>query len=416
MNAAVPRPALTLPFDLERIRADFPILSEPVRGGRLAYLDNGATTQKPEAVLRAMDYYYRRQNSNVHRAIYDLAERATTAYEGARDRIARYLGAAREEIVFTRGTTEAINLVAYSYLLPRLKPGDEILLTGMEHHSNIVPWQLVAAQAGARVIVAPVTDNGELDYPAWRALLGERTRLVAVTHVSNTLGTINPIETLIAEAHAHGVPVLVDGAQAIAHLKVEVKALDVDFYACSAHKAYGPTGFGCLYAKREHLEAMQPWHGGGDMIRTVSFEGSTWNDVPYKFEAGTPDMAGAIGFAAALDYIESHGLAAIAAHEHALLEEATARLAEVPGLRLIGTAPRKGAILSFVMDCAHPQDIGTVLDQEGVAVRTGHHCTMPLMQRFGIPATVRASLGIYNGSDDIIQLERALHKVKRLFT
>jgi len=416
MNAAVPRPALTLPFDLERIRADFPILSEPVRGGRLAYLDNGATTQKPEAVLRAMDYYYRRQNSNVHRAIYDLAERATTAYEGARDRIARYLGAAREEIVFTRGTTEAINLVAYSYLLPRLKPGDEILLTGMEHHSNIVPWQLVAAQAGARVIAAPVTDNGELDYPAWRALLGERTRLVAVTHVSNTLGTINPIETLIAEAHAHGVPVLVDGAQAIAHLKVEVKALDVDFYACSAHKAYGPTGFGCLYAKREHLEAMQPWHGGGDMIRTVSFEGSTWNDVPYKFEAGTPDMAGAIGFAAALDYIESHGLAAIAAHEHALLEEATARLAEVPGLRLIGTAPRKGAILSFVMDCAHPQDIGTVLDQEGVAVRTGHHCTMPLMQRFGIPATVRASLGIYNGSDDIIQLERALHKVKRLFT
>ena len=416
MNAAVPRPAVPLPFDLARIRADFPILSEPVRGGRLAYLDNGATTQKPESVLRAMDYYYRHQNSNVHRAIYDLAERATTAYEAARDRIARYFGAAREEIVFTRGTTEAINLVAYSYLLPRLKAGDEVLITGMEHHSNIVPWQLVAAQAGARVVAAPVTDSGELDYPAWRALLGERTRLVAVTHVSNTLGTINPIETMIGEAHAHGVPVLVDGAQAIAHLKVDVKTLGVDFYASSAHKAYGPTGFGSLYARREHLEAMQPWHGGGDMIRTVSFEGSTWNDVPYKFEAGTPDMAGAIGFAAALDSIESHGLAAIAAHEHALLEEATARLAEVPGLRLIGTAPRKGAILSFVMDCAHPQDIGTVLDQEGVAVRTGHHCTMPLMQRFGIPATVRASLGIYNGSDDIVQLERALHKVKRLFT
>jgi len=416
MNAAVPRPAVPLPFDLARIRADFPILSEPVRGGRLAYLDNGATTQKPESVLRAMDYYYRHQNSNVHRAIYDLAERATTAYEAARDRIARYFGAAREEIVFTRGTTEAINLVAYSYLLPRLKAGDEVLITGMEHHSNIVPWQLVAAQAGARVVAAPVTDSGELDYPAWRALLGERTRLVAVTHVSNTLGTINPIETMIGEAHAHGVPVLVDGAQAIAHLKVDVKTLGVDFYASSAHKAYGPTGFGSLYARREHLEAMQPWHGGGDMIRTVSFEGSTWNDVPYKFEAGTPDMAGAIGFAAALDYIESHGLAAIAAHEHALLEEATARLAEVPGLRLIGTAPRKGAILSFVMDCAHPQDIGTVLDQEGVAVRTGHHCTMPLMQRFGIPATVRASLGIYNGPDDIVQLERALHKVKRLFT
>jgi len=416
MNAAVPRPAIPLPFDLERIRADFPILSEPVRGGRLAYLDNGATTQKPEPVLQAMDHYYRHQNSNVHRAVHDLAERATTAYEAARDRIARYLGAAREEIVFTRGTTEAINLVAYSYLLPRLKPGDEILVTGMEHHSNIVPWQLVAAQAGAKVVAAPVTDSGELDVEAWRGLLNERTRLVAVVHVSNTLGTINPVEALIREAHARGVPVLVDGAQAIAHLAVDVKALDVDFYACSAHKAYGPTGFGTVYAKRKHLEAMQPWHGGGDMIRTVSFEGSTWNDIPYKFEAGTPDMAGAIGFAAALDYIESHGLAAIAAHEHALLEEGTARLIGIPGLRLIGTARQKGGILSFVMDCAHPQDIGTILDQEGVAVRTGHHCTMPLMQRFGIPATVRASLGIYNGSDDLQQLERALHKVNRLFT
>jgi len=416
MNAAVPRPAIPLPFDLERIRADFPILSEKVRGGRLAYLDNGATTQKPESVLRAMDHYYRHQNSNVHRAVHDLAERATTAYEGARDRIAGYLGATREEIVFTRGTTEAINLVAYSYLLPRLKAGDEILVTGMEHHSNIVPWQLVAAQAGARVVAAPITDNGELDIEGWRGLLNERTRLVAVVHVSNTLGTINPVETLIREAHARGVPVLIDGAQAIAHLAVDVKALDVDFYACSAHKAYGPTGFGTLYAKREHLEAMQPWHGGGDMIRTVSFEGSTWNDIPYKFEAGTPDMAGAIGFAAALDYIEAQGLAAIAAHEHALLEEGTARLAAIPGLRLIGTATRKGGILSFVMDCAHPQDIGTILDQEGVAVRTGHHCTMPLMQRFGIPATVRASLGIYNGSDDLQQLERALHKANRLFT
>ncbi len=286
----------------------------------------------------------------------------------------------------------------------------------MEHHSNIVPWQLVAAQAGARVVAAPVTDSGELDVEAWRGMLNERTRLVAVVHVSNTLGTINPVETMIREAHARGVPVLVDGAQAIAHLAVDVKALDVDFYACSAHKAYGPTGFGALYAKCEHLKAMQPWHGGGDMIRTVSFEGSTWNDVPYKFEAGTPDMAGAIGFAAALDYIEAQGLAAIAAHEHALLEEGTARLAAIPGLRLIGTARQKGGILSFVMDCAHPQDIGTILDQEGVAVRTGHHCTMPLMQRFGIPATVRASLGIYNGSDDLRQLERALLKANRLFT
>jgi len=408
------RPAAP-PFDLARIRADFPILAEPVRGGRLAYLDNGATTQKPESVLRAMDYYYRHQNANVHRAVHDLAERATTAYEAARDRIARFLGAAREEIVFTRGTTEAINLAAYSYLLPRLKAGDEILLTGMEHHSNIVPWQLVAAQAGAKVVAAPLKDAGELDLAAWRGLLNERTRLVAVVHVSNTLGTINPVETLIREAHAHGVPVLVDGAQAIAHMAVDLKTLDADFYACSAHKAYGPTGFGVLYAKRAHLEAMQPWHGGGDMIRTVSFEGSTWNDIPYKFEAGTPDMAGAIGFAAALDYIEAQGLGAIAAHEHALLEQGTAQLSEIPGLRLIGTAARKAGILSFVMDCAHPQDIGTILDQEGVAVRTGHHCTMPLMQRFGIPATVRASLAIYNGADDLEQLTRALHKVRRLF-
>jgi cysteine desulfurase/selenocysteine lyase len=414
MNAQ-PRPSLPLPFDLERVRADFPILAEKVRGGRLAYLDNGATTQKPESVLRAMDHYYRHQNSNVHRAVHDLAERATIAYEGARDRIARYLGAAREEIVFTRGTTEAINLVAYSYLLPRLKAGDEILVTGMEHHSDIVPWQLVASRSGARVVAAPVTDRGELDLDAWRGLLNERTRLVAVVHVSNTLGTINPVEDLIREAHARGVPVLVDGAQAIAHLALDVKALDVDFYACSAHKAYGPTGFGALYAKREHLEAMQPWHGGGDMIRTVSFEGSTWNDIPYKFEAGTPDMAGAIGFAAALDYIDSLGLPAIAAHEHALLEEGTARLESIPGLRLIGTAAHKGGILSFVMDCAHPQDIGTVLDQDGVAVRTGHHCTMPLMQRFGIPATVRASLALYNNPEDLRQLEQSLHKVRRLF-
>ena len=416
MNAAVPRPAIPLPFDLQRIRADFPILAEKVRGGRLAYLDNGATTQKPESVLRAMDHYYRHQNSNVHRAVHDLAERATTAYEAARDRIARYLGAAREEIVFTRGTTEAINLVAYAYLMPRLKAGDEILVTAMEHHSNIVPWQLVAARTGAKVVAAPVTDRGELDFDAWRGLLNERTRLVAMVHVSNTLGTINPVEDAIREAHARGVPVLVDGAQAIAHLGVDVKALGVDFYACSAHKAYGPTGFGALYARREHLESMDPWHGGGDMIRTVSFEGSTWNDIPYKFEAGTPDMAGAIGFAAALDYIETQGLQAIATHEHALLEEGTARLAAIPGLRLIGTAPRKGSILSFVMDCAHPHDIGTILDQEGVAVRTGHHCTMPLMQRFGIPATVRASMGVYNGVDDLEQLERALRKAVRLFS
>lgn len=398
-------------LNLTRVRADFPILAEQARGKRLVYLDNAATTQKPEAVLRALDGYYRHQNSNVHRAVHDLAERATNAYEGARDRIARWFNATREEIVFTRGTTEAINLVARSFLQPRLQPGDEVLLTGMEHHSNIVPWQL----AGAKTVAAPVNDAGELLIEEWRKLLSPRTKLVSIVHCSNALGTINPIAEMIREAHTRGIPVLVDGAQAIAHIGVDVKALDVDFYVCSAHKAYGPTGFGTLYAKRAHLEAMPPWHGGGDMIKTVAFDGSTWNDVPYKFEAGTPDMSGAIGFAAALDYIESIGLDAIHAHEDALLHYATPRLQAISGLRLIGTAANKGGILSFTMEGAHPHDIGAILDQEGVAIRTGHHCTMPLMARFNIPATARASLALYNGTDDIDQLIVALHKVRRLF-
>lgn len=416
MNATQPsRSPAPASYELARIRADFPILAEPVRGGRLAYLDNAATTQKPESVLRALDDYYRHRNSNVHRAVHDLAERATIAYEGARDRIAAFFGVAREEIVFTRGATEGINLVAYAFLLPRLKPGDEILLTELEHHSNIVPWQLVAARAEARVVAARIEDDGRLDLEDWRAKLTPRTRLVAFAHVSNTLGTVNPVVAMVREAQARGLPVLIDGAQAVAHLPLDLRALGADFYAFSAHKLYGPTGFGVLYAKRERLEAMEPWHGGGDMIRSVSFEGSTWNEVPYKFEAGTPHIAGAIGLAAALDYVAGIGLENIGAHEHRLLEEATARLASVPGLRLIGTAPGKAGILSFVMDCAHPQDIGAALDQQGVAVRTGHHCTMPLMQRFGVPATVRASLALYNGSDDLEQLERALHKTRRLF-
>jgi cysteine desulfurase/selenocysteine lyase len=411
MTAAVRLHPSAGEFPLERIRADFPILREKVHGKRLAYLDNAATTQKPEAVLRALDSYYRTSNANVHRAVHMLAERATGLYEGARDRIARWFNAAREEIVFTRGTTEAVNLVARSFLQPRLKPGDEVLLTGMEHHSNIVPWQL----AGAKVVAAPVNDDGELILEEWLKLLSPRTRLAAVGHVSNTLGTVNPVADIVREAHARGIPVLIDGAQAIAHLLVDVRALDADFYTCSSHKAYGPTGFGVLYGKREHLEAMQPWQGGGDMIRTVAFESSTWNDVPYKFEAGTPDMAGAVGFAAALEYIESIGLAAIHAHEQGVLDYATPKLAEIPGLRLIGTAKNKGGILSFVMDHAHPHDIGAILDQEGIAVRTGHHCTMPLMQRFGIGATARASLAMYNGRDDIDQLVDALHKVRKLF-
>ncbi|MGH8446470.1 MAG: SufS family cysteine desulfurase [Solimonas sp.] len=399
------------PLDLAAIRAQFPILGEQVRGKRLAYLDNAATTQKPEAMLQAIDRYYRTSNANVHRAVHDLAERATTAYEASRDRIAAFIKAGREEIVFTRGTTEGINLVARSYLQPRIQPGDEVLLTGMEHHSDIVPWQL----AGATTVAAPIDDRGALIFDEWLKLFSPRTRLVAVAQVSNTLGTVNPIADIVREAHARGVPVLVDGAQGIAHMPVDVHALDVDFYAFSAHKLYGPTGFGVLYAKRAHLEAMQPWQGGGDMIRTVAFSGSTWNDVPYKFEAGTPDMAGAIGCAAAIAWLDAIGVEAVAAHEHALLDYGTRRLQEVPGLRIIGTAPGKAGILSFVMDGAHPQDIGSILDMEGVAIRTGHHCTMPLMERFQIPATARASLAVYNGEDDIDQLVAALLKVHRLF-
>ncbi|MEQ1438242.1 SufS family cysteine desulfurase [Fontimonas sp. SYSU GA230001] len=402
---------MTGPIDLARVRADFPILDESIHGKRLAYLDNAATTQKPDRVLRALDAYYRHQNANVHRAVHELAARATAAYESARERIAAWLNASRDEIVFTRGTTDAINLVARSFLGPRLSAGDEVLLTTMEHHSNIVPWQL----AGAKTVAAPVNERGELDIDAWRAMLNGRTKLVAVGHISNALGTINPIAELIAEAHARGIPVLIDGAQAIAHESVDVRALDVDFYAASAHKFYGPTGFGFLYAKREHLEAMPPRDGGGDMIRTVAFDGSTWNDVPYKFEAGTPDISGAIGAAAALDYIGALGLAAIATHEHAVLDYATERMRSVPGLRLVGTAARKSGILSFVMDKAHPQDIGSVLDMAGVAIRTGHHCTMPLMARYGLSATARASLAVYNGTDDIDQLIDALRTVNRLF-
>jgi cysteine desulfurase / selenocysteine lyase len=403
-------------FDQFLVRADFPILTEKIRGQRLAYLDNAATTQKPERVLRAIDDFYRHKNANVHRAIHELAERATAAYEGARDSIAAYFGAARDQVVFTRGTTEAINLVAWSFLRPRLEPGDEILLTEMEHHSNIVPWQLVAAEKGAKIVAAPVSDAGELVWDDFRERISTRTKMIALGHVSNTLGTINPVEDVIAEARQRGIPVLIDGAQAAAHLQVDFKELGADFYAVSSHKAYGPTGFGALLARYEHLEAMPPHNGGGDMIRTVAFEGSTWNDVPYKFEAGTPDMSGAVGFATALDYVQSLGREAIASHEHALLQQATERLAEIPGLRLVGTARNKSAIVSFVMDCAHPQDIASVLDMEGVAVRSGHHCTMPLMKRFGLSATARASFAMYNGRDDIEQLAGALEKVRRLFT
>ncbi|HXG27469.1 MAG TPA: cysteine desulfurase [Nevskiales bacterium] len=398
------------------MRADFPALQQNVHGRPLVYLDNAATTQKPRSVIEALVHYYERDNSNVHRGVHALSERATAAYESARERVRAFLNAAqREEIVFTRGTTESINLVAQSFLRPRLTPGDEILITGMEHHSNIVPWQLLCEQTGAVLKVVPITDDGELVYAEFERLLNRRTRLLGVVQVSNALGTVNPVARMIKAAHAQDVPVLVDGAQAVAHLPVDVRALDADFYAFSSHKIFGPTGLGVLYAKRRLLEDMPPYQGGGDMILTVSFERSTWNALPYKFEAGTPHIAGAVGLGAALDYLESVGLPGIAAHEHALLDYATDAVRTVKGLRLIGTANEKAGILSFVMDGVHPHDIGTIVDAEGVAIRTGHHCAMPVMERFGVPATARASFALYNTRADVDALVHALHRVNQLF-
>ncbi|HRP97574.1 MAG TPA: cysteine desulfurase [Rhodocyclaceae bacterium] len=401
--------------DFARLREDFPILARSVHDRPLVYLDNAATSQKPQSVIDCEAHYYRMLNANVHRGVHRLSQEATDAYEGARDTVQRFVNAAcREEIVFVRGTTEAINLVANSYG-SRFVAGDEIVITHMEHHSNIVPWQLACERSGAVLRVAPVDDHGELELDAFERLLGPRTRLVALTHVSNALGTINPVRELVARAHAHGAAVLLDGAQAVPHLRPDVQALDCDFYAFSGHKLYGPTGIGVLYGKAALLESMPPWQGGGDMIRRVSFDGTTFNDLPYKFEAGTPNMAGAIGLAAAIDYVSRIGFDAIAAHEHALLDHATERARATPGLRLIGTARDKAAILSFVLDDVHAHDVGTILDLHGVAVRTGHHCTMPLMERFGVPATVRASFALYNTRADIDALFEALAHVREVF-
>lgn len=398
-----------------RLRADFPIFERMVHGKPLVYLDNGATSQKPRCVIEAEAHYYARLNANVHRGVHRLSQEATDVYEAARDGVQRFLNAARrEEIVFVRGTTEAINLVANSYGA-RFKPGDEILITGMEHHSNIVPWQLACERTGAVLRVAPVNDRGELIVEEFARLLGPRTRFVALTHVSNALGTINPVRELVAMAHECGAPVLLDGAQAVPHLAVDVRALDCDFYAFSGHKLYGPTGIGVLYGKAALLDAMPPWQGGGDMIREVSFAGTTWNDLPYKFEAGTPNIAGAVGLGAAIRYLSDIGLERVAAHERALLAYATAQARAIPGLRLIGTARDKAAILSFVLEDVHAHDVGTILDLEGVAVRTGHHCAMPLMERFGVPATVRASFALYNTREDVDTLFAALHKVGEVF-
>lgn len=413
MNAPTP---LATHAPVLNCAADFPILSRPVQGRRLVYLDNGATTQKPTQVIEAERQFYEQSNANIHRGVHWLSQHATDLYEQGRERVRGLLNAARhEEIVFTRGTTEAINLVAFSWGLSALKQGDEIVLTGMEHHSNIVPWQLLCERTGAVLRVVPVTDSGELDMDSYRTLLGPRTRLVGVTHISNALGTINPVAEMVRLAHEVGAKVLVDGAQAVAHGTVDVQALDCDFYAFSGHKLYGPTGIGALYARYDILKDMQPWQGGGDMIHTVSFERSTYADVPQRFEAGTPNIAGVVGLDAAIRYVQDIGLEAIAAYEQSLLSIATAQLALLPGIRLIGTAEHKAGILSFVVDGIHPHDLGTILDMEGVAIRAGHHCAMPLMTRFGIPGTARASFALYNTQEDVDALIAGLRKAQKLF-
>ncbi|MEE4251040.1 MAG: cysteine desulfurase [Alcanivoracaceae bacterium] len=397
--------------DIAALRGQFPILSQSVRGKSLVYLDNGATTQKPEAVIQAVDAYYRECNSNVHRGAHYLSDEATARFENARQSVADFVNASREEIIWTRGTTESINLVASCYGAS-LKAGDEVVISTLEHHSNIVPWQMACQRSGAILRVIPLQADGSLDLTAYRALLNERTRIVAVTQVSNALGTVNPVAEMIRDARAVGAITVIDGAQAVSHFSIDVRALDCDFYAFSGHKLFGPTGIGVLYGRKALLEAMPPWLGGGEMIETVSFERSTWNRLPYKFEAGTPNIAGAVGLGAAIDWLQKQDRTALAAHEAALLHDATARAEAFAGMRLIGTAPGKVAVMSFLLDGAHPHDVGQLLDQQGVAVRTGHHCTMPLMDCLGIPGTVRASFSIYNDSTDIERLFNALEKVK----
>ncbi len=404
------------PLEPARIRAEFPALDQEVHGRPLVYLDSAATALKPRAVLAAIQEVYTRDCANIHRGVHLLSQRATEAYEAARGRVRRFLGAASDrEVIFLRSTTEAINLVAQAWGRPRLGPGDEILITGLEHHSNIVPWQILAEQTGARLRVAPLDEAGDVDREAWRRLLGPRVRLAALAHVSNALGTVNPVAEMVREAHAAGALVLVDGAQAVPHLPVDVQALGCDFYAFSGHKLYGPTGVGVLWAREAILAGMPPWQGGGDMIRSVTFERTEYNDLPWRFEAGTPHIAGAIGLGAAIDWLEALDREAVAAHETALLEAGEAILAGVPGLRFIGRARERAAVLSFVLEGIHPHDVGTVLDQEGVAVRTGHHCAQPVMDRYGVPATVRASLGVYNTLADLEALATALGRVREIF-
>jgi cysteine desulfurase/selenocysteine lyase len=403
-------------LDVAALRRDFPILAQTVHGHPLVYLDNAASAQKPRAVIEAERRAYEEFYSNIHRGVHSLSMKATDAYEEARGKVQRFLNAGSvKETILTSGTTAGINLVASTYGRKHVGSGDEVLVTGLEHHSNIVPWQMLCEEKCARLRVAPLDDEGRVVMEEYERLLSARTKMVAVAHVSNALGTVNPVRRMIELAHARGIPVLIDGAQAAPHLPIDVRALDCDFYALSAHKLYGPSGVGVLYGKQALLEAMPPWQGGGDMILSVTFEKTTYNDLPYKFEAGTPNIAGVIAFGAALDYVTAIGLDRIAAHEHGLLTYATRRLLEIPGLRIIGTAPEKAAVVSFVLEDAHPHDIGTILDYEGVAVRTGHHCAQPVMERYGVPATTRASMAVYNTTEEIDTLVRGLHKVREVF-
>jgi len=410
MSAASVTPvSAPAPLDVVAIRREFPVLSTSVHGKPLCYLDNAASSQRPQRVIDAVSNYYETTHANVHRGVHLLSQQATDLFEGAREKLRRFVNArSTREVIFVRGTTEAINLVAQSYARPRLRSGDEILISWLEHHANIVPWQMVCEQTGARLRVIPMTRAGEVDFAAFKELLTDRTRLLALTHVSNALGTIVPVQRFIAEARRRSVPVLLDGAQAAPHLEVDVQALDCDFYCFSGHKMCGPTGIGVLYGRESLLAAMPPWQGGGDMILAVSFERTIYNDLPFKFEAGTPHIAGAIGLGAAVDYLQAIGLDRIADLEHDLLEYATARLAAVPGLEIVGTAPRKAAVVSFTMQGIHPHDLGTILDSEGVAIRTGHHCAMPVMEFYGVPATARASFAFYNTRAEIDRLVDAL--------
>jgi len=403
------------PLDVEALRREFPVLSRVVNGRPLCYLDSAASSQRPQFVIDAISRYYETTHANVHRGVHKLSQEATDLFEGARETLRRFINArSTREVIFVRGTTEAINLVAQSYARPRLQPGDEILISWLEHHANIVPWQMVCEQTGAVLKVIPITRSGEVDYVAFESLLSDRTRLLALSHVSNALGTIVPVERFIREARRRAIPVLLDGAQAAPHMPVDVQALDCDFYCFSGHKMCGPTGIGVLYGRESLLAAMPPWQGGGDMILAVSFKGTVYNELPYKFEAGTPHIAGAIGLGAAVDYLESIGLERIAAAEQDLLDYATQRLATIPGLTLVGTAPTKAAVVSFTVDGVHPHDLGTILDHEGVAIRTGHHCAMPVMEFFGLPATARASFAFYNTRPEVDRLVEALQVAREM--